>query len=57
LYHRAVPGWPTLHIVGGSLVLDSTIAAPLGVGFIIDVAQLPTATTWKAQHSILHSAF
>jgi L-alanine-DL-glutamate epimerase-like enolase superfamily enzyme len=42
LYHRSRDGWPTLTIRDGVVQLQSVNAAPLGVGFELDVDQFPS---------------
>lgn len=44
LYHRSAGGWPTLNIQNGELDLDSLLAAPLGVGFDLNVEQFTPIT-------------
>jgi hypothetical protein len=47
LYHRTNQGWPSLSIIDGQIHLDSVIAAPLGVGFEIDVSQFTSRDRWS----------
>jgi hypothetical protein len=51
LYHPSRDGWPTLTIREGSLVLGSVNAAPLGVGFELDVEQFTPLEEWRRTHS------
>lgn len=51
LYYLSPSGWPTLDIENGELDLRSVIAAPLGVGFELDVEQFIPADEWKQLHA------
>ena len=52
LYQLASRGWPTLRIVAGQIQLESVIAAPLGVGFELDVDAFDTSDSWKNNHPL-----
>jgi hypothetical protein len=47
LYRRSRFGWPTLAIRGGSLRLDSVVAAPFGLAPRLDVEQFPSLAAWR----------
>jgi len=47
LYDRSHIGWPTVRIERGELNLQSVNAAPLGVGFELDVEQFQEASRWR----------
>jgi hypothetical protein len=49
LYRASTAGWPTLAIDGGALQLGTVNAAPLGVGFELDVELFSPIATWKAE--------
>lgn len=49
LYRNSNAGWPTLNIRDGQLDLSSVNAAPLGVGFDLDVEQFTSLRTWQTQ--------
>ena len=46
LYQLTGRGWPSLNISGGELTLDSIVAAPMGVGFELDVTQFIPRSRW-----------
>lgn len=52
LYGRADGGWPTLALRNGGLDLRTVHAAPLGVGFELDVGQFTPSSTWRNQHGL-----
>jgi hypothetical protein len=56
LYGRTPAGWPSLHITGGELSLDSVLRAPLGVGFEIAVEQFPPLAQWQTTKSSMQQA-
>lgn len=47
LYEQIPSGWASLRIAQGELALDSVVAAPLGVGFELDVTQFTPAEQWQ----------
>jgi hypothetical protein len=49
LYRPSAAGWPTLAVDRGELQLGSVNAAPLGVGFELDVEQFTPIAKWKAE--------
>src|SRR5262245_2752358 len=51
LYVRTARHWPSLNIVGGELNLESVTAAPLGVGFVLDVTQFTPRAKWPPTRS------
>ena len=46
LYKQTPGGWPSLHIAGGELALDSVADSPLGVRFELDPAQFIPRSAW-----------
>jgi hypothetical protein len=49
LYHVSPQGWPTLTIRDGRVRIDSLLAAPLGVGFELNVEHFTPAEQWKRE--------
>jgi hypothetical protein len=49
LYRDSAVGWPTLAIERGELQLGTVNAAPLGVGFELDVELFSSIATWKGR--------
>lgn len=47
LYRQTNHGWPSLNIQHGELNLTSILAAPLGVGFELDVEQFLPVAEWR----------
>jgi hypothetical protein len=52
LYAASSRGWPTLKITGGRLQLDSIVAAPLGVGFELDVSRFTPRSAWNTSQAL-----
>lgn len=52
LYEASPRGWPTLKITGGRLQLDSIVAAPLGVGFELDVTRFTPRSAWNTSQAL-----
>jgi hypothetical protein len=50
LYHASPHGWPTLTIRDGCLETGSIIAAPFGVGPVIDVGPFASLAAWRQGH-------
>ena len=46
-YGESEAGWPTVQVSDGEVRLDSINAAPLGVGFELDVEQFTPAEKWR----------